>query len=350
MFLTGPHLFNLTLDAIFEGNVIHGLGNLGGKQPFENETTTTGDEFEQKRKLRVECRVRRGSVTVLLDGKQRIRWLGDLTRLQFDHPLWSVPDKTRLALGAQCGEYHIHECKLTPVGKAPANSVRAVPDPDRKAAEYALSIGGTVEVNGEGKQINAVADLPRVRFTLTAVGFDANQNVTDAGLASFKDCKNLTQLILKDTRVGDAGLAHFKDCKNLMTLNLQNTQVSDEGLGFFKDCKSLEKLHLTSSRNVTNRGLAHFKDCKNLTFLSIGDNGMVNDEGLAHFKDCKNLASFELAYTQVSDAGLAYFKDCKLTYLGVKGTNVTAPWIAEFAKAQPQCKIQHDGGTIEPTR
>jgi len=34
----------------------------------------------------------------------------------------------------------------------------------------------------------------------------------------------------------------------------------------------------------------------------------------------------------------------------VKGTNVTAPWIAEFAKAQPQCKIQHDGGTIEPTR
>jgi uncharacterized membrane protein len=50
--------------------------------------------------------------------------------------------------------------------------------------------------------------------------------VSDAGLAHFKDCKNLTVLILSGTQVSDAGLDHFKDCKNLTSLNLQKTKVT----------------------------------------------------------------------------------------------------------------------------
>ena len=67
-----------------------------------------------------------------------------------------------------------------------------------------------------------------------------NQKVTDAGLANFTDCKNLTDINLYETRhVSDAGLAHFKDCKNLTTIILDSTQVSDAGLAHFKDCKNL---------------------------------------------------------------------------------------------------------------
>ena len=44
--------------------------------------------------------------------------------------------------------------------------------------------------------------------------------MTDAGLAHFKDCKNLTYLDLSYTQVTDAGLAHFKDCKNLKELHV----------------------------------------------------------------------------------------------------------------------------------
>ena len=54
---------------------------------------------------------------------------------------------------------------------------------------------------------------------------------------------------------------------------------------------------------------------------------------------------------QVSDAGLAHFKDCKgLASLDVKKTKVTASGIAEFSKALPQCKIEWDGGVIEPKK
>ena len=92
--------------------------------------------------------------------------------------------------------------------------------------------------------------------------------MSDAGLAHFKDCKNLTILDLGGTQVSDAGLAHFKDCKNLTDLGLDGTQVSDAGLAHFKDCKNLTHLDLSGTQ-VSDAGLAHFKDCKNLTDLSL---------------------------------------------------------------------------------
>ena len=131
-------------------------------------------------------------------------------------------------------------------------------DPDRRAAEWVLSIGGAINITESGKerQIGAIAVLPPGAFQLTFVDLLSNPNVTDSGLAYFKDCKNLIVLSLEGTHVSDAGLAYFKDCKNLTQLNLGATHIS-------------------------NAGLVHFKDCKNLTFLRLYL-VPVNDVGLAN--------------------------------------------------------------------
>ncbi len=181
---------------------------------------------------------------------------------------------------------------------------------------------------------------------LTQLNLGGTQ-VTDAGLAAFKDCKGLTHLDLQGTQVTDAGLAAFKDCKGLTVLDLQGTQVTDAGLAAFKDRKGLTHLNLNSTK-VTDAGLAHFKDCKGLMHLYLS-NTKVTDAGLAHFKDCKGLTVLDLQGTQVTDAGLAAFKDCKgLMYLGVRNTRVTAKGATDFHAAVPACKIDHDGGVIEP--
>src|SRR5262249_48827582 len=92
------------------------------------------------------------------------------------------------------------------------------PDPHRTAAAWVLSIGGTVKVNEQAQEIKAAADLPPEGFRLTWVYLNGNKQVNDAGLAVFKDCKNLMHLDLQRTLVSDTGLAHFKDCKNLTHL------------------------------------------------------------------------------------------------------------------------------------
>lgn len=195
--------------------------------------------------------------------------------------------------------------------------------PDRRAAKYVLSIGGTVRGHGLVRQIKAAVDLPPENFRLTMVLLADNKQITDEGLANFKDCQNLTDLQLHGTPVSDAGLAHFKDCKELKNLNLGYTQVGDAGLAHFKDCKSLTHLHLESTQ-VSDEGLAQCEHCKDLTYLSLPD-------------------------TQVSDAGLVHLKDCKnLTSLALQETKVTAAGIDELKKALPKSKIQWDGGVIEP--
>jgi uncharacterized membrane protein len=219
-----------------------------------------------------------------------------------------------------------------PAGKTPAAAaavkVKSL-DPDRKAAEYVLSIGGTVCVNEENSGLKATADLPPEPFRLTSVVLTDNKQVSDAGLAAFKDCKNVTHLNLGGTPVSNAGLAHFKDCKNLTALWLHHTQVSDAGLVHFKDCKNLTSLHLACTQ-VSDAGLAHFKDCKNLTQLDL-EGTKVSNTGLEYFKDCKNLTALVLRYTQVGDAGLAHFKDCKnLTLLHLRSTKVSDGGLAYF--------------------
>ena len=76
---------------------------------------------------------------------------------------------------------------------------------DRKAAEYVLSIGGTVRVNGLEQDIRVAADLPKEAFHLTGVSLHRNPKVSDAGLACFKDCKNLTSLDLLEANQGSRG-------------------------------------------------------------------------------------------------------------------------------------------------
>ena len=171
-------------------------------------------------------------------------------------------------------------------------------DPDRKAAEYVLSIGGQVQVGGGGRNMAAAAELPRDPFRLTSVGLKDSNQVKKTGLANFKDCHDLTFLGLFDTSVSDEGLANFQNCTKLTFLNLSRTKISDAGL--------------------------------------------------ANFKNCTELTAVVLSETKVSDAGLDYLKNSKkLTKLFLQKTKVTAAGIDELKKALPLCKIEWDRGVSQ---
>jgi Leucine-rich repeat (LRR) protein len=170
------------------------------------------------------------------------------------------------------------------------------------------------------------------------VNLNINPKVSDAGLAHFQDCKNLTVLGLSGTRVGDAGLAHFKDCQNLTVLDLDATQVSDAGLAHFKDCENLTELRLNHTQ-VSDVGLAHFKGCENLQRLQLHQT-KVNDAGLAHLKDCENLAALRLSDTQVSDAGLADLERLpSLRDLNLDNTRISLRGRERLKSVLPKCQV-----------
>jgi serine/threonine protein kinase/Leucine-rich repeat (LRR) protein len=203
-------------------------------------------------------------------------------------------------------------------------------DPDRTAAEWALSIGGAIQISLDRQGTGVpVIQLPRRSFTLTYVHLRDNRQVNDAGLSHFENCKNLTFLDLSANKVSDTGLVHCKDCKNLEVLYLESTLVTDAGLAFFKDCRNLKSLSLNNTK-VSDAGLTNFKDSKRLTELDLS-NTAIGDAGLACFKDCHNITRLLLDSTDLTDAGLVYFKDCKdLTVLYLFSTQVTDSGLDRF--------------------
>ncbi len=171
--------------------------------------------------------------------------------------------------------------------------------------------------------------------------------VTNAGMANFEGCQKLQSLDLKYTKVEDAGLAHFKGCKDLNGVDFGGLNVTDEGLSHFKDCKGLAHLWLNATR-VTDVGLAHLKDCTTLTHLHLAGTQATN-AALANFKDCQDLTLVILENTKITDEGLVHLKNCKkLSLLNLMNTSVTAGAIDELKKTHPQCRIEWDGGVIEP--
>lgn len=291
------------------------------------------------------------------EGLRHLQALPKLRHLALNHPGLSDAVLTRLAslprliglslTGAITDAHlkHLHELRnLTELGLTGANVTpaalaelkKALPncwvmhvpagtDPDRRAAAWVLSIGGMVRVNDQDRDLRAAADLPRESFRLTFFDLNTNKQVSDAGLAHFKHCKDLTGLQLNGSPISNAGLAHFKDCKNLTHLDLTATKVSDAGL-------------------------AHLKDCKNLRTLGLAGT-QVSDAGLAHFKDCRSLTNLELYNTQLSDAGLERLAGfSKLSSVNVKNTKVTETGVKKLSAALQACRIEWDGGVIAPDR
>ena len=72
---------------------------------------------------------------------------------------------------------------------------------------------------------------------------------------------------------------------------------------------------------------------------------------MALLKECKGLSGLNIYGTQVSDDGVAHLNECKnLTRLYLQKTKATARGVADLSKALPQCKIEWDGGVIEPKK
>jgi serine/threonine protein kinase/tetratricopeptide (TPR) repeat protein len=227
------------------------------------------------------------------------------------------------------------------VGKAPA----ADADPNRQAAEWVLSLGGTVRLSGAEQDTRTVADLPKDCFILSHVGL-LGKPVTDPELAYLEGLTGLTYLFLKETRVTDAGLVHLVGCKGLTHLSVANTKVTDAGLVHLKSLEGLIHLGLDGTR-VTDAGLVQLEDCKALRELCLCDLALT-DAGLAHLGRLERLTFLNLENTAVTDAGLTHLRACKrLEELKVRRTQVTARGLAEFHTAVPRCKIHHDGGRIE---
>jgi hypothetical protein len=102
--------------ALLDGWVnadLSGLDIVQDKPFYENVTTSRGRRLPKDRKVNLLCLVRRGSISVQVDGQTVIDWKGDTAALSLLKQ-WEVPKKEHLFLGSYASSFSIEEAVLLP--------------------------------------------------------------------------------------------------------------------------------------------------------------------------------------------------------------------------------------------
>lgn len=120
------------------------------------------------------------------------------------------------------------------------------------------------------------------------------------GSHAFKDCINLTEVILSDT-VETIGREAFSGCYNLKKINIPDSVKVIETLAFDK-CSNLKSICINSA----NVGTYVFKDCKKLKSVKLG---ACIEIPFGLFKNCYELTEVVLAEKTVS-IGNSAFDNC----------------------------------------
>lgn len=205
-------------------------------------------------------------------------------------------------------------------------------DPDRRAALWVLSVGGSIRIRlaGQNNQIIPVTNLPAEPFELCEVNLNYNPRVTDNDLAYFGELKGLTVLHLRGTKITDAGLFYLKKLKSLKDLDLVDCKhISDGGLSHLRELTNLDRIWVYATP-IGNDGLIHIKELKNLTSLNVGYT-KVTEAGLDHILELKNLTYLHIGGAKITDAGVARLKELKaLRHLDINGNPITDAGLAHL--------------------
>ncbi|MCA9071177.1 MAG: hypothetical protein KDA84_19750, partial [Planctomycetaceae bacterium] len=146
------------------------------------------------------------------------------------------------------------------------------------------------------------------------------------GISSFKNHKNLRELILGDN-VTDEGLKNIAELKNLRflgiythPLNLEGTQrFTDRGLAALEGLNKLEELHLPFA-GITDEALKSIGNLPKLNRLNLSF-VQISGEGFKHLEKCHHLESLTIGpvpdtkMTAQGAANLAKLKHLKFLYL-----------------------------------
>lgn len=261
-----------------------------------------------------------------------------------------------------------------PTTGAPAGAA----DADRRAALYALSVGGRVGINDAPDEITESGKLPAEPFRLTTVR--VGPGAADADFAVFAGCRELTVLSVGAPKVTGAGLEHFRGATKLTHLHLGGTAVADDAVPALGGFRHLRLVDLTAT-GVTPKGVAELRAAlpgcvvvwgapvapapaevdleRKAARLALALGGTIlvaGDERYIRAADALPAGPLKVTWVDLSgseldDAGLAHFKHCgALTSLRVQKTCVTGTGIDELRKALPKCRIVWDGPIVEPAK
>jgi Leucine-rich repeat (LRR) protein len=278
---------------------------LDGKYELESAAKTRGASLPLGRRVRVEIRVRKNRITAFVDGRERLDWTGDFSRLS-ERKDYASGDSRTLGLGDWSSHFAISDWTLTPV----TGQADIVPlGPTRSRSEHELakriqSLGGSMEITRGGltpESLEATSPLPEEPFWVREITVPAESRLTSDFFALLRRTNDLRVLRLNGAAFEASHFAQLRDLKWLGSLELYDAEVTADELSLFAELPRLDALTLRRAPQLSEPAWKGLGNLASLRSLDLGD-AQIGDEAAEHLSAMSGLRKLNLSGTRITNA------------------------------------------------
>ncbi len=195
----------------------------------------------------------------------------------------------------------------------------------------------------KGADLELLSELPH----LTNVGFGDSGAINDDAIKAVKKLTKVVELSINSCAITDAGVEQLQEMPQLKSIYVNSTHLTDKIWETLGQLSHLEGLTVVGHLGVTGQGVSQLQQ-KPLEYLNL-DGVKLSNQSLEELTSLPALRHLNIHNTPIDDEGLKHLAASKLVSLNVRGTKVTEAGVKQLATALPKCRIEWDGGVIEPS-
>jgi Leucine-rich repeat (LRR) protein len=200
--------------------------------------------------------------------------------------------------------------QVAPPAGTPQAAPKVVEAPKKTAQEALTQFNSTPVYRRTNAQLIELASLPEARDQITALDLQAS-TITDEGLAVLPKFDHIERLNIGTLNYTNAALANVAKMKNVTALAMsrgaQKDKNSDAGMASIKQMKQLTELYVDQAKFST-AGIAAIAEMTQLEKLSVAMISQFTDEHLQMLAPLVNLKYLDLTASYVTDDGLKYLQ------------------------------------------
>ena len=229
-----------------------------------------------------------------------------------------------------------------PSTNPPPNGAAGNVDPERRAAEWIIRVGGSGTAVGLDGQTFRFPEtpLPQGPFNIRSVSLDKIQAIRDDDLVNLAGLPKLLQIQFSGTSIVGHGLKHLAaSAQSMGTVCIDTPTITDEVFSHVSMFENMNSLILRES-SITGLQLHQLAALKKLNSISI-ERSKITDAGLAQVAQLPAGIALTLSQTQITDVGLQNLAKHGggLKRVTLRQTQATEAGIEQLRKALPNCFI-----------
>ncbi|HEY9679301.1 MAG TPA: protein kinase [Drouetiella sp.] len=176
--------------------------------------------------------------------------------------------------------------------------------------------------------------------TLTDLALQDNPELTDVGVASLINLKNLNTISFRRAIITTPMLEKLTEIVSLRRLYLFDTHTTDEQIKLLVKHPNWTELILESQTELTSGCFRYLATLKHLNKLELKYTKNLRDQDFKYLAPLKGIIEFGIQSTNAGDGAVPFINNIEPTMLCIQGSKITDKGLLQLAQNQRLKRVE----------